>query len=429
MNGPGPARAVERSRRDPGDAGAADAGLSRGLCEERMGQMGRGDPGRRSHPEVSSRAAAFALCLGLFALAGRRRARSRRRAIASRRCPIPPTPTASCSINGSRTASPRPRSWWCAAAARPCSPRAMAPIRMKPTLIASLSKAITGACVATLVRDGKLTFTTPLRDAMPQFFKQYGAPVDERLYQATVEELLAHRAGLRGNADDDSIYGIFAKRASGGHGWQAAPKIGAQRISSEGPAGPPSGRALLLQQHRLRNPVRRSSRSRPASPTRTIAAKRCSASSASPCRSCIPIGGCSRAWAAGSFPGRTIWPSSTSSILPIRFSATPSKPGSTRRRNAGRRPTRTAGTALASTPGPAPAAGRFRMAGSCTCAAGTSRAADRRLRRQPRVPRRRRHRGVHCAGMDAGRRSVAERIAEGDRRNPQAGEDAAVGRV
>jgi len=96
---------------------------------------------------------------------------------------------------------------------------------MKPTLIASLSKAITGACVATLVRDVKLAFTTPLRDAMPQFFKQYGAPVDERLYQATVEELLTHRAGLRGNADDDSIYGVFAKRAIGGHGWQPAPKM------------------------------------------------------------------------------------------------------------------------------------------------------------------------------------------------------------
>ena len=47
----GSPRAVERSRRDAGDAGAADAGLSRGLCEERMGQMGRGDPGRRSIPK------------------------------------------------------------------------------------------------------------------------------------------------------------------------------------------------------------------------------------------------------------------------------------------------------------------------------------------------------------------------------------------
>lgn len=93
---------------------------------------------------------------------------------------------------------------------------------LKPTLIASLSKAITGTCVATLIRDGKLDFTTHLRGAIPQFFKQYGPPVDERLYQATVEELLVHRAGLRGNADDDSIYGIFAKRASSGRGWVAA---------------------------------------------------------------------------------------------------------------------------------------------------------------------------------------------------------------
>ena len=31
--------------------------------------------------------------------------------------------------------------------------------------------------------------------------------------------------GLRGNADDNSIYGIFARRASSGHGWLAAPKM------------------------------------------------------------------------------------------------------------------------------------------------------------------------------------------------------------
>ena len=37
---------------------------------------------------------------------------------------------------------------------------------LKPTLIASLSKPITGACIATLIRDGKLSFTTPLRDVM-----------------------------------------------------------------------------------------------------------------------------------------------------------------------------------------------------------------------------------------------------------------------
>ena len=89
----------------------------------------------------------------------------------------------------------------------------------KPTLIASLSKAITGVCIATLVRDGKLSFTTPLRDALAQFFKQYGPPVDQRLYQATIEELLAHRAGLRGNADDTrSMASSPSARAAAGAG-------------------------------------------------------------------------------------------------------------------------------------------------------------------------------------------------------------------
>ena len=43
-----------------------------------------------------------------------------------------------------------------------------------PVLLASLSKAITGACVATLVRDGKLAFDTPLSKALAKFFKANG---------------------------------------------------------------------------------------------------------------------------------------------------------------------------------------------------------------------------------------------------------------
>lgn len=114
---------------------------------------------------------------------------------------------------------------------------------LKPTLIASLSKAITGACVATLVRDGKIAFTTPLRDAIPQFFKQYGAPVDPRLSQATVEELLVHRAGLRGNADDDSIYGVFARRAGQGRGsWAAAKPVLSEYLLKDRLARHPGGR-------------------------------------------------------------------------------------------------------------------------------------------------------------------------------------------
>ncbi|MBX9840652.1 MAG: hypothetical protein K2Z80_02460 [Xanthobacteraceae bacterium] len=38
-------------------------------------------------------------------------------------------------------------------------------------------------------------------DPPSRLFKQFGAPADERLNDVTVEELLVHRAGGRGNAD------------------------------------------------------------------------------------------------------------------------------------------------------------------------------------------------------------------------------------
>lgn len=92
---------------------------------------------------------------------------------------------------------------------------------LKPTMIASLSKPITGACVATLVRNRKVSFTTRLREAIPRFFRRYGAPVDPRLDDVTVEQLLVHRSGLAGNEDHDPIYGVVNKRAVSGKGYLA----------------------------------------------------------------------------------------------------------------------------------------------------------------------------------------------------------------
>jgi len=92
----------------------------------------------------------------------------------------------------------------------------------QPTMIASLSKPITGACVATLIRDGKVSFTTRLRDALARFFGRYGKPADPRLAQVTVEQLLVHRSGLLGNDDDDPIYGVVHERANSGRGYLAA---------------------------------------------------------------------------------------------------------------------------------------------------------------------------------------------------------------
>jgi CubicO group peptidase (beta-lactamase class C family) len=92
----------------------------------------------------------------------------------------------------------------------------------KPTMIASLSKPITGACVATLIRDGKVSFKTRLRDALARFFGRYGKPADPRLNEVTVEELLVHRSGLLGNDEDDPIYGVVHERARSGRGYLAA---------------------------------------------------------------------------------------------------------------------------------------------------------------------------------------------------------------
>jgi CubicO group peptidase (beta-lactamase class C family) len=112
-----------------------------------------------------------------------------------------------------------------------------------PTLIASLSKAVTGVCIATLIRDGKLSFTTPLREALAQFFKFYGVPLDKRLLQVTIEELLVHRSGLRGNADDDPVFSVFDRRADDGAGALAeARPLLAEYLLKERLARIPGGR-------------------------------------------------------------------------------------------------------------------------------------------------------------------------------------------
>jgi CubicO group peptidase (beta-lactamase class C family) len=112
-----------------------------------------------------------------------------------------------------------------------------------PTLIASLSKPITGACIGTLVRDGKLSFSTQTGEALAQFYKLFGRPIDERLERVTVDELLVHRAGLRGNADDDPIFGIFNRRASTGVGSLADAKpVLAEYVLKERLARHPGGR-------------------------------------------------------------------------------------------------------------------------------------------------------------------------------------------
>jgi CubicO group peptidase (beta-lactamase class C family) len=71
----------------------------------------------------------------------------------------------------------------------------------KPAMLASLSKAITAACVATLVRDGKLSLDTPLSVAMRRFLATV-PPVAHDIGAITVAQLISHRSGLAGNRGD-----------------------------------------------------------------------------------------------------------------------------------------------------------------------------------------------------------------------------------
>ena len=61
-------------------------------------------------------------------------------------------------------------------------------------LLASLSKAITAVCAATLVDAGRIGFETRLAD-IPDYFRRYGEPSDPRVASITVAQLLTHRSG------------------------------------------------------------------------------------------------------------------------------------------------------------------------------------------------------------------------------------------
>ncbi len=75
--------------------------------------------------------------------------------------------------------------------------------------LASLSKAITAACAATLVRDGKLTFDTPVATALAKFTAANGKPADARLNAVTVGQLIAHRGGFPSREEGDPASGTL----------------------------------------------------------------------------------------------------------------------------------------------------------------------------------------------------------------------------
>jgi CubicO group peptidase (beta-lactamase class C family) len=89
--------------------------------------------------------------------------------------------------------------------------------------LASLSKAVTAACVATLIRDRRLAFDTPIATALAAFIAAHGSPRDERLARVTVGELLAHRAGFATGDEDDPASGRNLDRYLKTHTSRAPP--------------------------------------------------------------------------------------------------------------------------------------------------------------------------------------------------------------
>jgi Beta-lactamase/ABC transporter substrate binding protein len=62
--------------------------------------------------------------------------------------------------------------------------------------VASLSKAITGVCIARLIDEGHLSFSSPLGVVLSGSFQKFKQPVDARFPSVTIEQLLMHRGGL-----------------------------------------------------------------------------------------------------------------------------------------------------------------------------------------------------------------------------------------
>lgn len=71
-----------------------------------------------------------------------------------------------------------------------------------PVLLASLSKAITGACVATLIDAGEIRFDTKIGDVLADYFRRYPQPADPRVENVTVAQLLTHRSGFGRSSGD-----------------------------------------------------------------------------------------------------------------------------------------------------------------------------------------------------------------------------------
>ena len=161
-----------------------------------------------------------------------------------------PMPTARPSTPGSRSIVRRRRSPRCAGMARSIFLKGHNADPRAPSLIGSMSKPITGVCIATLIRDGKLTFTTPLREALAGFFRRHGAPADRRLAERDDRAASGAPLGPAGNDEDDPMQEIWRRRAAQGLAHIASPEpLLVEHFKR--PLAHEPGSHSFLHQHRL----------------------------------------------------------------------------------------------------------------------------------------------------------------------------------
>lgn len=72
----------------------------------------------------------------------------------------------------------------------------------KKRSVASLSKAVTGLCIAGLISDKKLTLTDKLGKLLHKHFDNHGKSADDRIPEITISQLLTHYSGF-GEGDND----------------------------------------------------------------------------------------------------------------------------------------------------------------------------------------------------------------------------------
>lgn len=82
-----------------------------------------------------------------------------------------------------------------------------------PAPVGSLSKAITGVCIAHLVDEGRLEFSDTLGKILAPVFAKKGNPSDPRTLSITVEQLLTHRSGFSRDVDSPSYIALVNQNA------------------------------------------------------------------------------------------------------------------------------------------------------------------------------------------------------------------------